>query len=314
VRFRGLLLLLVAVSGAACAATPIVSTLNRPPTAQEMAQFWNEPRDLEQRDLFHGPGGARLAPDPAAEYRYVKKKTSGRSPGYTVEDPRGVKWSVKLGREARAEVAASRLVWAIGYHQPPVYVLETWALTGGPQPGRQEGPGRFRPDLPGWKEAGIWDWYRNPFARSRPYQGLIVMMRVINNWDLHKRNNVLYDVDPPVGGARQLYVEKDLGASFGKTTLFPHQGTKNDVDDFEEQEFIDRVEAGIVHFEDKGRRHRSLYRGISVDDVRWTCALLGRLSDKQWQDAFRAAGYDDPTAQRFIRKLKEKVARGLSLS
>ena len=32
-----------------------------------------------------------------------------------VRDAKGVKWSVKLGIEARPEVAASRLVWAVGY-------------------------------------------------------------------------------------------------------------------------------------------------------------------------------------------------------
>jgi hypothetical protein len=303
---------LIAFAGG-CASHRIESNLNRPPTPEEMAELWVEPKDLEERDLFHGAGGARLAPDPAAAYRYVKEKTSGKSPGYTVEDPKGIQWSVKLGPEAQSEVAASRLLWAIGYHQPPVYLLKSWSLNGGPNPGSQLGPGRFRPDAPGWKEVGPWNWYRNPFVGTQPYRGLIVLMRIINNWDLLNQNNLVYDLKEPVAGAMRLYVVKDLGASFGKTTFLPHQGTKNVVDDFEEQEYIDHAEGGIVRFEDKGRRHRALYEGLTTADVRWTSSLLARLRPKQWQDAFRAAGYDEPTANRFIRKLQEKVAQGLAL-
>jgi hypothetical protein len=92
-----------------------------------------------------------------------------------------------------------------------------------------------------------------------------------------------------------------------------HQGTKNDPEDFENQPFIGTVEAGIVHFEDKGRRHRDLYRNISVEDVRWTCELLGKLSEQQWQDAFRAAHYDQETQARYIGRLRQKVEEGRRL-
>jgi hypothetical protein len=298
-----------------CAGRRLQSSLGRPPTAEELARLWVEPGDLAERDLFHGVGGPKLAPAPTAIYRYVKKKTSGKSPGYTVADPQGLQWSVKLGPEAQAEVAVSRLLWAIGFHQPPVYALQTWTLADGPTPGPQQGPGRFRPSLHEWNESGSWSWAHNPFVGTRPFRGLIVFMRIVNNWDLLDRNNLVYHVkDARSGEPRRLYVVKDLGASLGKTKLFPHQGTKNAVEDFEEQEFIDRVEGGIVHFEDKGRRHRFLYENISTADVRWACALLSRLTDKQWRDAFRAAAYEDATAERFIRKLKEKVAHGLTVS
>ena len=42
-------------------------------------------------------------------------------------------------------------------------------------------------------------------------------------------------------------------------------------------------------------------------------SLLSRLSEKQWQDAFRAGGYEPATANRFISKLREKMAQGLAL-
>jgi hypothetical protein len=49
------------------------------------------------------------------------------------------------------------------------------------------------------------------------------------------------------------------------------------------------------------------------DDVRWTCGLFARLSAEQWDDAFRAAGYEPSTRRRYIRKLLEKVQQGVSL-
>ena len=44
----------------------------------------------------------------------------------------GVEWSVKLGPEAHTEVVLSRVLSAVGYHQPPVYYLPAWQLGGGP--------------------------------------------------------------------------------------------------------------------------------------------------------------------------------------
>ena len=49
-------------------------------------------------------------------------------------------------------------------------------------------------------------------------------------------------------------------------------------------------------------------------DVRWTADLLHRITDQQWDDAFRAAGYSPEVRARFIRKIKAKIAEGLAVS
>ncbi len=63
--------------------------------------------------------------------------------------------------------------------------------------------------------------------------------------------------------------------------------------------------------------YRGIYKDVintvTPDDVRWTCALLARLSDRQWNDAFAAAGYAPEHAGRYVRKIKEKIAQGLAL-
>ena len=282
------------------------------PSPAPMAELWVEPRDIAARDLLNGEGGEAAAPAPGARFTFVRKKHGGFSPGYTVKDEKGLTWSAKMGIEAQPEVVVSRLLWAIGFRQPPVYFLGSWTLSDGPEPGRK-GPTRFRPELPGWTERGSWPWRQNPFVGTRPLRGLIVFMRLVNNWDILDRNNTVDDLDPPRDGVKRFYVVKDLGATLGRTNAFWHQGTKNDVEDFEKQGFIDSVEGGIVHFDDKGRRHRDLYRNISTEDVRWTCERVARLTPKQWDDAFRAAGYDEATAGRFIRRLQAKVEAGLRL-
>jgi hypothetical protein len=64
--------------------------------------------------------------------------------------------------------------------------------------------------------------------------------------------------------------------------------------------------------------YRGIYRDVihtvSLDDVAWTCRLMSRLTDAQWNDAFRAAGYNPELAGRFIKKIKAKVAQGLEVS
>jgi hypothetical protein len=105
---------------------------------------------------------------------------------------------------------------------------------------------------------------------------------------------------------------KDLGASLGRST-FPHQGTKNDAQAFQMQPFVGKVEGGIVQFDDRGRRHHDLYENISVEDVRWTCDRLAKLTPEQWLDAFRAARYDQETAAQLIGRLHQKVDEGRAL-
>jgi len=292
------------------------STLPREPTAEEMAELWVEPEDIEKRNLFDGPGGAALRPKPGATYPFLSKDTKWYSWGWKVKDAAGMEWNAKYGPEAQSEVVASRLLWAVGYHQPPTYYVEYWSLTGSDEDGPKT-PCRFRPDLPGRKKAGEWSWYRNPFVGTRPFGGLITLMRMVNNWDLLDRNNIVYELDEPLEGARRWYVVKDVGASLGKTSglgVLSHQGTKNNVEDFEKQDFIKGVDGDRVRFDDAGILHRDLYKSVTVADVRWICERLNRLTPEQWKDAFRAARYPDDVADRFIRKFQEKIAYGMSLA
>ena len=202
------------------------------PTSAELVQFWETPSHPSRLDLFTGPASiAAAAPDTRHPFTYVSRKTSGFSPGYDVRDASGREWSVKLGSEAQSEVVVSRLLWAIGYHQPPTYYVARWTLEGGPAPGPQSG-GRFRPKNDALKSKGTWSWQHNPFVETEPYRGLVVAMALLDSTDLRNENNAIYDVT--INSARhRWYVVKDLGATLGETGVY--RPLRNDIDAFEHE-------------------------------------------------------------------------------
>jgi len=267
--------------------------------------------NIEARDLFYGVGGAKLAPRADAAYRFLDRDESGASTNIEVEDPNGRKWDAKLGVEAKTEVAASRLLWAIGFHQPPVYYVRQWRIASGDETGEQP-EARFRLERPNWKNGGTWAWQDNPFVGTRELRGLVVMMALLNSWDLKTSNNKIYEVkgESPL----RLYVVKDLGESLGRSVgIF--LGTLGKPADFTQEGFIrDSKKDGRVDLYFKPViLNRSVEDDITVEDVLWTCRRLDRLSDRQWRDAFRAAGYSDEETTAYVGHLQRKVREGLAL-
>jgi hypothetical protein len=303
---------LLAAGGSGCIAR-LHSTSSGPATPAQMAELWEEPTDLVKRDLFNGPWPKESAPNPTATYTFVSAKTVGVSPGFTVADEQGMQWSVKLGREVKVEVVTSRILTALGYHQPPVYYLPRWTLKGGPGPSAQP-EGRFRPKHAALKDAGEWSWQENPFIGTRPYNGLRVLMMLLNQSDLKNSNNTLYEVQGSnVAGssAQRWYVARDIGTGLGETGRLNPK--RDDPDLFEQISFMKGVDNGDVHFNYHGR-HQELADHISPADVRWMCSLLAQLSNERWHDAFRAAGYDTQTANRYIARIKAKIVEGQALA
>jgi hypothetical protein len=289
------------------------SSLNERPSLDPvtMAPLWENPADLEQRDLFLGVGGSKNAPDQNELYEFKEQKDVGTQPGYDVKDSKGREWSVKLGEEAHVEVAVSRILWAIGYRQPSIYYLPRWTLVRDGKRTVQSGA-RFR--LDNTKNLGEWSWRKNPFLHTRELAGLFVYQVMVNNWDVKSQQNALYEMkDKDAPGPKEQYMVKDLGASLGRTA-WPVGGTKGDPDGFDEEPFIERVEGNRVHFAYQGAwLEPQLVRSITPADVKWTAGLLSRITSKQWSDAFRAAGFRDVEANRYIRRLQQKIAEGLTL-
>jgi hypothetical protein len=284
-----------------------------PPGSVDVAALWVEPRDLEGRDLFYGVGGKELAPSPDEVFRFESEKDdfTAFSPGLDVEDRSGLEWSVKLGAEVHAEVLASRILWAVGYHQPPVYHLARWRLERDGAVTEQPSA-RFRPKLDEMKREGNWSWHDNPFEGTQAFRGLLVMMVFLNNWDLTVDNTSIYDLAEEREGARRWYLVRDVGASFSRNRGPLIQGTRGDIAGYEEQGFIRGVSDGRVELDWNGP-HASLFEDLTPADVRWTMKLLARITPRQWADAFRAAGYGPADQARLQAVFDRRIAEGKAL-
>jgi len=231
--------------------------------------------------------------------------------GFTVDDPKGGKWSVKLPPEATTEVVASRLLWGVGYHQPPIYYVGRWNAGG--RRDNPQLPGRFRenkPDLHGLNAGLAWSYYRGPFVGTRELNGLLVLMAMLGNSDIKDEQNVVYSLKQPFEGASRWYVARDLGQSFGRTGVI--DAPRGDPKVFEETPFIKGMSGTYVRFDWRGR-HGVLLERITPADVHWICGRLQRLTDQQWQDAFRAGGYAPDVANRFIKRFEQKIEEGLAV-
>jgi hypothetical protein len=277
-------------------------------------RLWQEPADIESRDLYYGPAGRDGAPDPAGKFEFVRRSSSGTSEKIIVNDDRGRSWTVKFGPEAKPETAASRVVWAAGYHVDEDYFVAQAHISG--RGGFDVSDVRFerRDSL---KEVGFWSWTANPFLGTREFQGLKTLMALLNNWDLKDVNNKILEPGKKTTGDRseRIYYVADLGATLGSTGSFFNKlpllgeapaGTKGKPDAFASQAFIDSVRDGKVLFHYKGKNPAAL-ADVSVDNARWMGDLLARLSDKQLGDAFRAGGFSDADVQIYSRAVRGRI-------
>jgi hypothetical protein len=308
--FRPTTIVCVLLPLATIACMPAVRPSGDAPSAAQLAELWVDP-GAAPRDLFAGPpANGHVRPATDSRFTVVKRDTAGFSITYRVRDEDAREWSVKLGPEAQTEVVASRIVWAVGYHEVPSYFVERWIAVDHAK-GATLGGARFRPVEMGLKSRGEWSWQENPFVGTRQYGGLLALMMLLNSTDLKNQNNTLYDV---VGETREQaarwFVVKDLGASLGETgRMDPRRGY---IDGFEKEPFITKVENGFAVFAFRGR-HQELIQHIRVDDVRWMCERLQKLTDRQWRDAFRAGNYSDEITARYVARIRGKIAQGLEL-
>jgi len=265
--------------------------------------LWTAPEDIAARDLFHGPGGRAMLPD-TSRVTFVEEEKGGYSTKYRIRDGAGRVWVAKVGKEAQSETAATRLVWAAGYQTEIVYLVPRLTIPG---KGTFENV-RLEARPEGHRRLEEWKWGRNHFTGTKPMQGLVVLMALLNNWDLKDANNKIIYV--PAGRGELRYVVSDLGATFGKTGELPVfwrlTRSRNDPGDYADSGFIDEVKHGRVHFEYGGKK-QGLFDDISVEEARWVGSWLSRLSDRQIADAFRAANYTPDEVRTLARAVRDRI-------
>lgn len=283
--------------------------------------LWTQPPDIESLDLFYGSGGSEGAPDPTGRFTYVGDDSKGTQKKIYVKDDKNREWTVKFGSEARPETAASRFVWAMGYHVDEDYFVATSRIDG--LHGGDARNVRFERRHDGLKNVGLWTWEDNPFVGTRELDGLKVLMVVMNNWDLKVINNKVVRPTKKSGEDTddRIYYVGDLGATFGKTGSLAHElhlpgdppaGTKDKPGQFARQDFIEGVRDGMVRFHYKGK-DPGVLKGIRVENAKWMGDMLARLSAKQLTDAFRAGGYYGSEISTLVRAMQERIRELQSL-
>lgn len=301
---------------------------NKEKTADLPQLIWRDPGDVQALDLMFGAGGKEHAPDPNDTFTFEKEDMNGTSPKFEMKDGSGVRWKVKLGEEPQAETAATRLLWAAGYFVDEDYYLPelkveglTSLRRGGKSAVSSGGIVRNvrlkRKDKDN-KKTGNWDWNKNPFVGTREFNGLRVMMALINNWDLKSINNAIYVAD-----GEEHYEASDVGASFGKTGNSISR-SKSDIKGYEKSKFIEKTTATEVDFVLHSRpfilsavnlpnyvgrtRMENIVKHIPREDAKWLGGILGRLSDNQIRDCFRAGGYTNDEVEEYTRDVQNRIA------
>jgi len=298
-------------------------------------RLWQNPGNIRSRNLFYGPGGKQDAPDTA--YTFEKEDLDGTSPKFIVRDESGVRWKVKMGVEARPETVASRLVWSVGYYTSEDYLVPEIQVANLPThlhrgqnfiaPRGTAHNARLKRYLEGETKIGIWKWRQNPFLGTKEFNGLRVMMALINNWDLKDDNNSVYREKGR--GSREpgetIFMVSDLGASFGTAGLnWTEKISKGNLRSFSHSKFISKVAPEYVDFSAPARdsiirifdfpayikrlRLRWIGKRIPLADVRWVDRLLAQLSPDQIRDAFRAAGYTPEQVELFANVVQRRIA------
>ncbi|HEX8283379.1 MAG TPA: hypothetical protein VF588_08495 [Pyrinomonadaceae bacterium] len=290
------------------------------PPPQGTAVLWRDPGDVAALDLFLGPGGEEMKPD-LSRLTFLKEEKGGYSKKFRVRDAKGREWVAKIGKEAQPETAVTRLVWAAGYPVEVTYLAPCAKIEGAPEPGKDyarcEGGGlanvRFEARPEHVKRLDVWRWEQNPFSGTRELRGLKIIMALVENWDMKDDNNKVLAVSG-ASGTELHHIVSDLGATIGKTggqngpISFIRQvkGTRNEPGDYVADKFIDGVEGGRVVFNFSGK-NSGLMRDITVEDARWLGGILSRLSDKQIEDAFRAANYTDEEVRMLAASVRARV-------
>src|SRR5215204_2617162 len=145
---------------------------------------------VSERDLYWGPGGREMFPQMEG-MTFVERQTGGNNLKFRLREKSGREWIVKAADESQPEVAATRLMWAIGFPTEIDYIVPKVSVAkwGTYQNVRFEA----RPD--NVKRGERWSWDDNPFKGSNEFAGLRIMMAMLNNWDLKDENTVILRKD-----------------------------------------------------------------------------------------------------------------------
>ena len=292
--------------------------------------IWCDRGDVTALDLRHGPGGGDGAPAPP--FSFVEEHSTGSQPCLSVRDGRGRRWRVKWGNEVRSENFAVRLVWACGYFAETTYYVDAGTIEDVELESlhraracfaddRSFREARFELDDPSVRklfEEHSWAWNDNPFVGTPQLNGLKVLVMLLADWDTKDRRDVARGSNTAIFEYRlgrwrreARYLITDWGGSMGRWGGNVVTRGRWDPAGFAAQspEFVIGADGGIVRFGYVGQRTADVAAGISIEDVRWLCRYLGRITDAQLRDALAASGATSEDAEQFAAAIRDRIAQ-----
>jgi hypothetical protein len=281
------------------------------------AQVWR-PTNIPALNLAAGPQGhGAFPPGATITCDYVEKRTEGHSPKFFCAPPSGDELKVKFGRdngEVYAEVAATRLLWALGFGADAMYSVKVVCrgcparLGGTPMDGldrRLFDPAAVERKMPGkeivtkdkqgwaWQELDLVDEETSGGAPRAHRDALKLVAALLQHSDskpAQQRLACLDDVfvaDAPC--VHPFMLINDLGQTFGRANTFNRDviGSANFARWSATPVWRDKT--GCVANLSGSLTGTLTYPRISEEGRQFLAGLLVQLSDAQIDDLFEAA-------------------------
>ena len=289
-------------------------------------RIWTDPAVIESLDMTAGPGGPGQAP--VAPYRFIEEHSTGTQPCVSVHDANGRRWRIKWGHEVPCETFAVRLAWACGYFAEVTHLVTSGTIEGAGTLSRAASclddkgcfvDGRFElddPDVQKFFEEHSWSWADNPFVGTPQLAGLKVILMLISDWDNKDQRDVARGSNTAIYVTRvsrwkreAQYLIVDWGGSMGRWGNTVVTRGRWDAEGFAAQtpQFVTGVANGFVQFGFKGQRTGDARSNILVEDVRWLCSYLGRITDDQLRAALKASGATPEEMESFTASLRARI-------
>jgi hypothetical protein len=285
--------------------------------ALRRARVW-APTNIRRMNVRRGPGGkGAFAPDALVECRYRDRDLSGATPKFSCVRAGGDVLKVKYGEtngEVYAEVAATRLLWALGFGADHMYPVRVRCLDCPETPGGPPRPGTSRvfdiaaierklpgreiegADGPGWTwpELEVGDPARGGASRAER-DALKLLAAMLQHTDSKRAQQRLICLDDRKTPScrRPFMLVSDLGKTFGKANLFNRDepGSVN----------LEAWASAPVWVDGAGCRANlgasltgTLENPVITDSGRrFLLNLLQQLSDRQLRDLFTVARFPE---------------------
>jgi len=274
------------------------------------AKVWI-PTDIPSKDLRVGPTGpGAFAPGATVTCTYLDKKLGGASPKFACRLPDGDEVKVKYGGangEVYGEVAASRLLWALGFGADSMYSVRVVCRGCPPHVGgilRTDGdrlldPAAVERKFPGRELAEKWDWDEleqidaAAGGATRAERDALALLAVLLQHSDNKADNqrvVCLEEAREGGGCRvPLMMIQDLGITFGRANaLNQHPRASVNLEEWRRLPVWKDAQSCVGNL--SGSWTGTLKEPVIGEAGRqFLAGLLTQLSDRQIRDMFEAA-------------------------